>query len=162
MALTKGVNSYATVAEADAYFSDRLDVAAWTNASDAQKAQALITATHHLDSQRWIGSVSSADQKLMWPRRGMYYDARLGRTVYLKGDEVPLNVVRATFEMAYHLLNNDGLYDDTGSVETIKVGSIELQKIQRASKFPRSVWSLLSGLVEAGSMGGGPMWWRAN
>ena len=38
MALTKGANSYATVAEADVYFADRLDVAAWTAADETQKA----------------------------------------------------------------------------------------------------------------------------
>ena len=48
MALVKGVNSYATVAEADAYFLNRLDVAAWNDADETQKYQSLITATSFL------------------------------------------------------------------------------------------------------------------
>ena len=42
MALVKGINSYATVLEADTYFADRIDVAAWTGGSSDQKGQALV------------------------------------------------------------------------------------------------------------------------
>ena len=38
MALVLGVNSYATLEEANEYFMDRLDVAAWNTADDSMKA----------------------------------------------------------------------------------------------------------------------------
>ena len=45
MAIVLGVNSYATEAEADRYFEDRIDAAQWTSASQVNQEQALVTAT---------------------------------------------------------------------------------------------------------------------
>ena len=53
MALVLGVNSYATVAEANEYFMDRIDVAAWTSADDTMKGQAIVTASQLIDQFRY-------------------------------------------------------------------------------------------------------------
>lgn len=159
MALVKGTNSYATVAEADKYFADRLDVDAWTNASATQKTQALITATAHLDSMEWSGIAVSDSQPLAFPRSGVFFDPRLGMDVEMSSDSVPSRVITATFELAYHLLNNDGLFDDTGSVKDLSVGSIKLSLVQSPSKTPNSVKRLIKPLqINQGSN----LWWRAN
>lgn len=39
MALEKDVNSFVSLAEAEAYFENRLDVDAWTSATEPQKAK---------------------------------------------------------------------------------------------------------------------------
>lgn len=158
MALSKGNNSYATVAEADSYFEDRLDVAAWTSASVAQKAQALTTATNYLDSLDWIGSVVSSSQALAFPRTGSYFDPRLGMSVTLD-ETVPTRIIKATFELAYHLLNNDGLLDDTGSVVNLQIASISLNRIQSTNKIPSIVKRLIQPLR---LNNGSKLWWRAN
>ena len=102
MALTVGVNSYISVEDADAILSDRLDVAAWVDASLEQKASALITATALLERETWIGQVVDPLQKLAWPRtNGTYFDARLGQSVNLN-NTVPNRIVLATVELAYH------------------------------------------------------------
>ena len=55
MALTKGINSYVNLEEANAYFADRIDVSAWTDASSTLKEQALVTASLYLNNFDWAG-----------------------------------------------------------------------------------------------------------
>lgn len=157
MALQKGINSYVTVIEADAYFSDRLDVSAWVSADATQKAQALVTATMLLDDQIWVGTAVSESQPLAFPRNGEYFDPRLGTTQYM--DVVPARILRATMEEAYHLLNNDGVLDDTGSVATMNVAGISLSTIKAANKIPGEVQRIIKPLLENA---GSNSWWRAN
>ena len=158
MAVLKGVNSYVTVAEADAYFSERINVAVWTEASSAIKGQALVTATQVLDEQRWIGTATSEDQALAFPRSGEYFDPRLGASVYLQ-EAVPQRILNATCEMALHLLLNSSLLEDTGGVSSLNVGPIQLTSIKKANLLPRAVKSSVTPLlVNAGSSS----WWRAN
>ena len=159
MALAKGTNSYATVSEADSYFEDRLDVAAWTSANATQKAQALITATTLLNDLNWTGVAVSDSQALAFPRVGSYFDPRLGMEVILSDTLVPNRVINASYELAYHLLNNDGLLDDTGSVENLSLGSINLENIVGANKIPSNVKRLIKPLQENS---GSHFWWRAN
>jgi len=158
MALIKGTNSYQTVTEADTYFEGRLDAAAWTSATDELKTPALITATATLEHMNWAGVVVSESQNLAFPRVGSYFDPRLGYEVTLS-DEVPNRINTATFELAYHLLNNDGILDDTGSLRNLDVGSISLNRITRPNLIPESVKRLIKPLlVNAGAK----TWWRAN
>lgn len=158
MALGKSVNSYATVAEADAYFEDRLDVAAWTTASAAEKAKALVTATSYLDSLEWTGTAVSPEQPLAFPRIGSYFDPRLGMNVNFDVN-VPNRILLATYELAYHFLNNDGLLDDTGGVTNLSIASITLTSIKPTNKLPSVVLRLVKPmLLNRGSSA----WWRAN
>lgn len=68
MSLQVGVNSYLDVAAANAYFSDRLGAEAWGALTDAQKAQALVTATRRLDRLPYLGAKASPTQPLAFPR----------------------------------------------------------------------------------------------
>ncbi len=158
MALSKGTNSYVTVEEANAYFVDRIDAAAWTDASDSQKAQALVTATSQLDQMRWLGSVVSSEQPLAFPRDGEYLDTRLGFTVAFK-TPTPDRIIKATYELAYHLLNNDGLLDETGRVATLQVAGIALTDISSTQKVPSVVRNLIACMLTGG---GSRQVWRAN
>lgn len=158
MALMKGTNSYVTVAEADAYFENRLDAAAWNTADDDMKTQALITAVTILDNMNWAGVAVSESQSLAFPREGVYFDPRLGLEVAFTSD-TPERVIEATYEIAYHLLNNDGLLDDTGKAVDIEVGRIKLTRVSRPSAIPPNVKRMIKPLlVNAGSN----VWWRAN
>lgn len=159
MALIKGQNAYATVEEAEAFFADKLDVAAWVEASDIQKAQALITATQQLDNLDWIGQVVDPQQSLAFPRIGTYFDRKLGLTQEM--NPTPQRVIIACYELAYHLLNNDGLLDSTGSVKSITVGPISIQNIVESSKIPSVARSYIKDLLSTGGAGRG-IWWRAN
>jgi hypothetical protein len=155
--LVKGQNSYVDLGEANAYFADRLDVAAWTEASDLEREQALVTATSMLDSYEWIGQVVDPLQPLAFPRNAQYFDQRLGMLASM--NPVPNRILVACYELAYHLLNNDGLLDNTGSVKSLTVGPISLTNIVSSSKVPHNIKKTLSGMLVKGV---GGAWWRAN
>lgn len=71
MTLIVGENTYATSAEADAYFTTRLDAAAWTAATEAQRNQALQEAFRALEALRYVGAPFVAAQTAQWPRTGI-------------------------------------------------------------------------------------------
>ena len=157
MALVKGTNSFVTLLEASDYFSDRLDVAAWTAATDPVKSQALVTATLLLNDLNWTGLAISDSQPLAFPRSGTYFDPRVGDNVTLPST-VPPRILQATYELAYHLLNNDGLLDDSGTVSDLQVSSISLSIKTVASTIPPVVYRIIKPLlVNAGTNS----WWRA-
>jgi len=160
MALIKGTNSYVTASEADSYFEDRLDVASWIQSGDDLKEQALITATNILDEMSWAGQVQNQNQSLAFPRAGSFMDTSRGLRIafstftFVTTDEEEGSlgrdmrlVRRATYELAYHLVNNDGIMDRTGSVENIKVGSIEITEVQDASTFPSIVRKVVQPML---------------
>lgn len=158
MALVKGTNAYADVSDADSYFADRLDVAAWTSADSTMKAQALVTAAGILDQLPWTGTAVSENQALAFPRSGYYFDPRIGSSVTFSNTP-PDRIFKANIELAYHLLNNDGALDDTGGVVNIRIGSISMETLSPASLVPANVKRLIKPmLVNAGSNS----WWRAN
>ena len=82
--------SYVSLAEANEYFSNRLHVDAWTEASDADKEKALAMATKAIDRQRLNGRKTNPSQPLAFPR---YPDA-----------EIPQNVKEACCEEALAIL----------------------------------------------------------
>lgn len=86
--------SYASLAEADTYASDRA-WSDWADATDPAKEAALRVASQYLDvAFIWPGQLSSTDQMLGWPRAYAY--DRDGRTL----SDVPSVVKTATIEAA--------------------------------------------------------------
>jgi hypothetical protein len=159
MALAKGTNSYATVEEADAYFADRIDVAAWASASAEDKAKALVTATQMLDGMNWSGTAVSEGQSLAFPRSTTYFEPRLGQWIILDGTTVPLRIIQSMYELAYHLVNNDGVLDESGGVKSLQVGAVRLENVQAAPRIPYGVRAKVAPLLVSGGASG---WWRAN
>ena len=159
MAVQLNVNSYATVESADLFFADRLDVTAWAEATPTAKGQALTTATQMLDDMLWAGTAVDGSQALAFPRVCEYFDPKVGSLIYLDGSTIPDRIVRATLELAYHLLNNDGLLDSSGAVSEIAIGPIKLNGLKSVSKVPSNVRNIIKPLlVNAGAS----TWWRAN
>lgn len=158
MAVTKGTNSYLTLEEANAYFEGKLDNSMWANANPTRKEQALITATRVLDERSWIGTAISTTQKLAFPRVLEYFDTKLGRLVFEDGSAIPNRIENATAELAYHLLNNENLLDESSSVSSISVAGIGLSGIREVAKIPSVVADLIRPLQANGTYA----WWRAN
>ena len=168
MALTKGTNSYVLLSEADSYFEDRLDASDWQLAQDSLREQALVTATRILDEKRWKGVSVSETQALAFPRSGSYADPSRGVNIAFSNDytfastaetETSLGrdiqlLRKACYELAYHLLNNEGLTDSTGTVESIKVGPIELTEIRDSSTTKSIVNQYVSPMLR------GSRYWR--
>ena len=130
-------NSYASVAEADAYLAVRGDTSTWTALTTDEKEAKLQWSAIYIDTLTFKGTRSTSTQALQWPRIGVW--DRDGFEV----DGIPQALKNAQAEMAFQLIANDwtqGLGPVTN--ETLSVGSISLgRETHRA--FPAPVLALL-------------------
>lgn len=159
MALTKNVNSYVTVVEAEAYLSERIDAQAWIDAPEKRRSEALITATSILDGQVWSGTVVVSTQLLAFPRSGSYFDTRLGMKASLGSEAATLRLTRATYELALHLLANENLLSDSGSIKDLALGDLDLTRIISPSTIPPIAHRLIQPMLRDR---GSNAWFRAN
>jgi len=107
-------NSYASVADGDAYFEGHLYATAWTAATSGTKAAALVMATRLVDSQfQFNGYRAHETQALQWPRERCPDPDRNAvssslqsplLSSFVPNDEVPTGVASAVCEMARELL----------------------------------------------------------
>lgn len=103
-AIVEGANSYAAIADADAYHAERLNTE-WTAASTAQKTAALLNATVYLDGKyrnRWQGSRITVLQPLEWPR----YGVTVGVGYLVAATTIPDAIKYATCELALRALSS--------------------------------------------------------
>jgi len=162
MALVKGTNSYVTVAEANAYFEDRIGAEQWAAAPAGVREKALVTATGQLDELQWLGTAVSESQPLAFPRNGSYFESRLGLQVELDPAQTPSRIVTATYELALHLLSNTDVLSSAGDIKNLTVGSIKLEGLNSVPTMPSTVKRLYKSLINANGGGSGGAWWRAN
>lgn len=134
-------NSYATVAEADAYLAVRGDTSTWTALTLGAKESKLQWAAIYLDTLTFKGTRSTSTQALQWPRIGVW--DRDGFEV----DGIPQALKTAQAEMAFQLIANDWT-QGLGPVsnETLSVGSISLGP-ETHRPFPAAVLALLRPLL---------------
>ena len=155
-------NCYVTLAEAEAYFLNRLNSSVngdWTNDSagvartDDVKKAALITATLRIDEEMFLGSKSSTTQALKWPRvnvvdeDGYYFDS----------DAIPSRVKQATYICALELLKVDFLTEDyLKNFAFFSAGNIQFKQFTplSAGALPADVQRLLRFVMTGGSNGG--------
>jgi hypothetical protein len=117
-------NSYANVADGDAYHDGHLYATAWTAATTANKEKALVMATRLIDAEvRFKGVKASTTQALQWPRADC---GDPDGSDDLASDVVPAAVVQATCEMARELLVKDRTAAPTGEgLKYSNVGSTQ-------------------------------------
>lgn len=139
--------AYASVVEADAYFS-ALGNTAWTG-SDSVKEIALRKATQYLEATyrgRWRGTKATGTQALSWPR----YDVEIDGWC-LAYDTLPKALKDATCELAVRALSSDLIEDESepGSIssESVKVGPLEVSTAYTAGKSAQSDYPLVTGLL---------------
>lgn len=133
------ISYYGTTLGGDIYFSKRLRQIAWSSASDQQKIAALFEATEMINRLNFRGDKYSATQKLEFPRN--------------TDTEVPEDIEKATYELAYMLL--DGL-DPEKEARQAKVASKQIGPLSTsyqnrndsptvtAGIFSSKAWSLLA------------------
>lgn len=119
-------DSYASVAEADAYHAARLFVQAWTGADTTTKEAALKMAARLLDvSFVWTGTAVDGTQALCWPRSGM-----LTRNGYaIATTTVPGELKAAQAEFARQLIVADRSADNDvlkQSISSLRAGPVAL------------------------------------
>lgn len=152
MALIVGVNSYASRADADAYFADSLRGATWSALIDQTKDQALVEATRVFERQAWAGQKEVPTQDLQFPRIGLT-DCQ-GNSV-TAADSLEL-ISEAQFEYALFLQQNpNGLNtsDATGTnIRRQRAGSAEIEffKSTAGTRFPVIIQDIV-GCFLAGS-----------
>jgi hypothetical protein len=110
-------NSYADVADGNAYHDGHLYATAWTGASDDQKAVALVMASRLIDAEfQFNGTRTNAVQGLQWPRArcpepdAIHVPLQVLLPIpsdFVRFDSVPKAVVQAACEMARELLIAD-------------------------------------------------------
>jgi hypothetical protein len=109
-------NSYASVADADAYHDGHLYATTWTAATADNKAKALVMATRLIDADyQFGGTKANSAQALQWPRedcRDPDADGWNGGTV--PDNTVPRAVLDATCELGRELLVADRTAAPTG------------------------------------------------
>ena len=136
---TPTANSYASVAEADAYLAVRGDTSTWTALTLPQQEAKLQWACIQLDTLYFTGIKTNLVQALEWPR----FNVHDKNGYWLPGNTIPQALKNAQAELAFQLIANDwtqGLGPITQ--ESMKVGSIEMGRKSHRS-FPAPVLALL-------------------
>lgn len=124
--IVEGAESYASVADADAFHLSRGN-AAWTG-TDAVKEAALRRATDYLQavySGAWRGWRVHDDQPLDWPRQMVELEDR-PHYAYLDMDVIPTALKNATAMLALRALSADLNPDMTQAVKSETVGDISV------------------------------------
>lgn len=122
-------NSYATIAEADAYLANSVRASLnWESLGEEDKSRALITATARLNRQLWVGTRTDnpPTQTQEWPRTGV--SGKDGLPV--DANTVPSQIVQATMELAYELTQDASLETSQGTGSNIrraKAGTAEVE-----------------------------------
>jgi len=133
MALTEGVNSYGSRAEADAYFDDSISQATWDAFSNAQKDQGLVEATRILERQQWQGTKEVPSQDLHFPAEGV---TDCSGNALLASETLDI-MQEAQYEYSLALLSKPALLntrDATGSnLKKVEAGSAKVTYFKSAS-----------------------------
>lgn len=139
-------NSFASLAEANAYFEKRLHATAWTGATTANKEAALAWSTIQLSGMEWKGARTSGTQLLAFPRVGLSYtedggsisaetyDVGLGyyTVITVPSDVPPLEIKQATSELAFWLIQSDKTAEsDLAGFKRLKVSDIEIEPLAK-------------------------------
>lgn len=136
---TLGTNSFVSVTEANAYFVNHIEGAAWDTTAIGEEA--LVTASGILNRLSWKGTCTPTSAlPLAWPRNITTFVPLNGSDVTLTDDRetvtnpvggtVPTFIKEATYELALHLVMNSSTLqsNESGSapVRDLTVGSIRL------------------------------------
>jgi hypothetical protein len=155
-------NSYADVAEGDAFHEAHLYAMDWTAASTATKTAALVFATRLIDAHyQFRGFKAHATQALQWPREFARDDDALrvsgigglmSRSEYFDSNVVPKLLRDATIETARELIKANRTEDPDGeglaSLALTGTLSMMFDKSDRRPVIPHVAQAMLSKLGE--------------
>jgi hypothetical protein len=140
-----GVNSYVSLADAQAIAATRLFANAWNGATEQTQSQALITATALLDRMRWLGRPVAPTQPLAWPR----VPDRCPHG-YPLGAATPPTIVTACVELAIHLLTQ-GQLSSAPVMQRMLGDSMTMYFATIADELPKHVRRLIEPHLRASS-----------
>lgn len=153
-------NSYATIAEADAYMNDYKNLPAeWDTSTEVQKQVAMIRGTQYIEDLargRFKGVQTSEDQALQYPRDGVINESGYS----IDHDEIPVQLKFSVFESALRVRQGTSLVPDDTTGGGVKKELVEVGTVKIANEFFVSktlpvfyeVTRKLTGLLKAGGM----------
>ena len=162
-------NSYADVAEGDAFHEAHLYATDWSGANAATKAAALVFATRLIDAHyQFRGFNVHQTQALQWPREFARDDDALrvsgigglmSRSEFFDIDKVPTALRDATIETARELIKTNRTDDPDGeglaSMSLSGTMSMTFDKSDRMPIIPHVAQAMLSKLGEYLQRSGG-------
>ena len=129
MAITVAVDTYLSVADADAYWLLRND-SVWSAATTAEKEAALVVATQYIDgAYSFIGEVTNYTQSLAFPRASLEIRSGNFKGVYYSSTTIPPQIEAATAELALEALSGtlEPSQSRGGAIKREKVDVIEVE-----------------------------------
>ena len=147
-------NSYVTLEEADAYFTDRMHASTWEALSDPVKSNLLISSSQMLDWYiKWKGSKSTSTQFMGWPRT----NATRPDGTEIEDDVLPPEVKTAVYEQSIANIEADRMEDDPlAGIGQLKAGSLmikagaEKPNQTNTKPVPPQVFKIVSDLYNSG------------
>lgn len=136
-------NSYASLEQADDYFSSRFRGDSWFEFTDVQKQQLLVSSTRDIDTALFSGYKTIRTQPLEWPRTGLY--DREGNAI----TGIPTKLIEAVCELAvWKYSEEDRMLSDIDlqQVESFKAGPLDIKVKASAMVFPIKVEQLLKSI----------------
>jgi len=136
-----------TPAQATDYLALQLNTSAWTLATPAAQAAALLRATTLIDAQSFRGVLASRTQPQAWPRRDVVDDEGRGYS----STQVPEGVQQACAEWACSLLTSTPTAQ-AQNVTRKRVGDLEIEYAPTmADALPAMVRTLLAPFLNHGA-----------
>ena len=137
-------NSYVSAADAETFFELRTHAESWVSATDETKEASLVEATRVIDfSFEFLGTISTQDQALRWPRSSVYdQDNRLYDSA-----ELPKILTDAICDFALYLVQSDLLANDSADlIDELEIGPIRLDfdKAREKNLIPDTVTDQLN------------------
>ena len=143
-----GANTYASLADANAYWADRGN-ATWEDATDDEKSSALIQATDYLNGMSWATGTPVGDD-MAWPRTGAVSPSGGLFSMSM----VPNAVVQATCYMAGEIVSGATPLAATDRPLTkLTAGAVSMEWVAASSQAPQypALKSILRGYIMAGN-----------
>ena len=144
-------NSYASVADADAYFADRPSSSDWSGVSDKEKA--LVQATDYLDNFAYSGYQTDSSQALAHPRSNLVNREGSG---FIGTAVIASDILKACYELALYLDTNASLFVIDDTVTDVKIGPIAIKQERKEfgeySSLPMNVKRLIDPYLSSGTV----------
>lgn len=142
--IVAGANSYASVADLDAYAAERGVSLSVT--TDADKEALLIKAMDWMDAkcgELWQGERVSIDQPLAWPRSGVWLD-----NIHQPIDSIPRNLQYGQLAAAVEADAADLQQNRAPAIKRQKVGELEIEYTNEGKRMAVSAFAKPEALLK--------------
>lgn len=139
--------TYASIDTADTYLGAAYHATGWSDLTENQKGQLLVTSTRTLDRQKWKGSKEEPDQPLAFPRDGM------GISPEPLEDEngLPLDIIDASIELALAISQGSDVQTASSQatrIQSMSAGSVSITYFRNPDGTPTRFPTIVQELIQ--------------